>query len=442
MAFNSWQSVIDTLNDLGARKIIYKALVENDNSKQQIYLGGDFSVLSEIPFGAVVSCDECALPNLKAPVDFWWINNSGEYAPAPYSQLILYPKYPEVRLSGFMQKCKTAPTGHMNPVPKESRGPKNLPDGRFLFLGICEDKRIYAYLAIKDSAVSKSMIQNAPESLSAGGKLQRIIDNTTPEASKISLIRELQKIISYGWHNSCRMDKDGKIIPYSASNAGGYTLEALLGIIPNGIAAPDFFDWELKAFTKTRLTLMTPEPNLGLYHEKGATEFTIRYGHQKEGYLSYFTGTHKCNIINNTTGLKMILSGFDYETGKITKTSGGILLLDKNDRTAAGWSYSSLIEHWARKHSNVCYIKYESKQIDSNIQYRYLSPLWFGTGTDFSLFLKAMHQHKIIFDPGTNVKESLNGKTKVKARSQFRINFKDIGSLYNSFQEHQLISPN
>lgn len=39
----------------GAIKLIAKPLAENDNSKQQIYLGGNYEVLNILPFEDVVS---------------------------------------------------------------------------------------------------------------------------------------------------------------------------------------------------------------------------------------------------------------------------------------------------------------------------------------------------------------------------------------------------
>ena len=52
--------------------------------------------------------------------------------------------------------------------------------------------------------------------------------------------------------------------------------EAELGIIPNGIAEPDFMGWEIKQYSvrdfenfraKSPVTLMTPEPTSGVYSD-------------------------------------------------------------------------------------------------------------------------------------------------------------------------------
>lgn len=441
MALNTLQELVTFFKDSGAVKILYKQLVDNDNSKQQIYFGSGFSVLTEIPYGPVKSVKKGKTASFQARMNFSWINTTKEISPAPHTKLILYPKYPEVRLSGFLKNCPGSPNQYMQPKPKELRGEKNKPDGRVLFLGIKSDGHILAFLAGKDSDISKNIILDPPDSTPAGGIFRLIEWKKHGKTSKDILMTKLSEIHSTGWHESCRMDSKGEFMEYTARNGGGYTLEALLGIAPNGIAAPDFMDWELKAFTSGRLTLMTPEPDLGFYKEKGVQAFTLKYGHDKTGYIKYFTGTHKCNERNKTTALELVLSGYDPERKKITDVEGGILLLDTDGQITAGWSFARLIEHWGKKHSNVCYVHYEKDDTKKTVQYRYESPVWFGCGTDFTLFLQAMHDKKIIFDPGSHIKKQANGKTTHKARSQFRIAFKDLPCLYNSWTESVLNLP-
>jgi hypothetical protein len=54
--------------------------------------------------------------------------------------------------------------------------------------------------------------------------------------------------------------------------------------------------------------------------------------------------------------------------------------------------------------------------------YKYFSPVYLGEKTDLSLFLKTFQSGLIVYDPATKVMLNNN----VKARSQFRINFKDL----------------
>lgn len=438
MSFSEYSSLAAFMVSLGVRKAFYKHLTDNDNSKQQIYLGGDFKTLTEIPFGEILKYTDAKKPNFKAPVEFWWINDNQEYSPAPHTQLILYPKYPEVRLSGFMSACSTAPKGYMNPVPIDERGEKNSKDGRVLIFGVTDEGRVYGYLAVKDSLVSRSIFSANFSSDFAGGTLRHFPLDTEGKNSKLVLLSKLSEIHQMGWIESCRLDKTGQKIPYNARNGGGYTLEALFGITPNGRSEPDFKGWELKAFKGSRLTLMTPEPDAGFYYTEGAKEFTLKYGHDSPPALKYFTGTHVHGVINKPSGMLMEIHGFNQEKGKIEDVSGGIYLIAPDGSEAAIWSFSVLLKHWSRKHAHACYVKYLI-ELRSGVQgFSYTSPVFLGEGTDFALFLKAMGSGTIVYDPATKVIELKSGNTGVKARSQFRMNFSKLGSLYTSFSNQEI----
>ena len=135
------------MSDHGAYKILFKCLSENDNSKQQIYLGGSFEALNQIPFGEIVPDNIYGkVPNYKASLNFYWISDEGQIKQAPGAKLILYHKYPEVRLSGFLQGCSIAPSEYLQPVSEGKRKKNNNKDGRVLVLGIHRDGRIFAYL--------------------------------------------------------------------------------------------------------------------------------------------------------------------------------------------------------------------------------------------------------------------------------------------------------
>ncbi len=90
-----------------------------------------------------------------------------------------------------------------------------------------------------------------------------------------------------------KLGRNGLKEPYSARNGGGYTLEAELGIRPNGDAEPDFMGWEVKQYgvanfikfaPKSPVTLMTPEPTGGIYRDAGVTAFYLkRFGYPDKG---------------------------------------------------------------------------------------------------------------------------------------------------------------
>src|SRR5690606_27725482 len=133
--------------DNGCQKIYVKKLSPNDNSKNQVYLGGSFEILNILPLSEIKT-EEAGNWNrerFKASIDFSWINDNGNIYPAPNSQLILYPKYPEVRFSGFLTKCENPPSELMT---------QRLAD-RLLFLSVTDIGKILGYVASPDSEIAK-----------------------------------------------------------------------------------------------------------------------------------------------------------------------------------------------------------------------------------------------------------------------------------------------
>ncbi len=75
--------------------------------------------------------------------------------------------------------------------------------------------------------------------------------------------------------------------PIRPTGAMAYTLEAALGIRPNGRAEPDYQGWEVKQYSvrdftrfsaKTPVTLLTPEPDGGLYNDD-IQQFMMTHGY-------------------------------------------------------------------------------------------------------------------------------------------------------------------
>lgn len=418
---------------LGATRIFFKRLSENDNNKQQIYLGGSFEALSVFPHGVVTAHGDLKDPNFKADLRLFWVAPETTEE-APHAQLILYPKYPEVRLSGFLRGCRTAPNEHLRPIPRmERRGV----DGRILFFGVTNDRQTFVHLAPAGSPLAKEAAATWPDAvgslfteLPAGGK--------SGNDKRALLLDTLGEIHRRGFVASAKLDRNGIMQPYLARNGGGYTLEALLGIRPNGDAQPDFLGWEVKAFSTGRITLMTPEPNGGIYGQKGAEVFVRRYGRKMAGKDQlYFTGAHVFGVPSARTGLTLVLNGFDPATGKITDVNGAIQLADAAGTNTASWAFSHLLTHWNRKHASAVYVRYK-KSADTPPQYRYLSPVSLGEHTDFAKYLSALARGSVVFDPGSKIDNASTAKSRVKARSQFRIKYKDLASLYDVFDIAEL----
>lgn len=422
--------MVARLATLGCRHVYFKLLSENDNSKQQIYLGGSFDVLTLLPFGDVRSDSSAKRPNFKAPLQLFWIDASGALERAESAQLILYPKYPEVRLSGFLAGCSIAPASDLRHVKASERAHNNGPDGRVLFFGVDETSRLFAYLAKRSSQIANEVEEGVERGFaSPKGVLWELQQRG---ASRQKLLQRLADIRDAGWHDGMRLNARGALIPYAAQNGGGYTLEALFGITPNGRSEPDFEGWELKAYSQDKITLMTPEPDGGYYALGGVEDFVRKYGVALEGDRMYFRGLHRFGVRCPTTRMTLSVIGFDIARGKMEGVEGGIELRDEAGELGAKWSFSRLIEHWGRKHAAAAFVPYKSRDVPSRA-YKYLSPVLLGEGADFNRYLAQIVRGSVFYDPGCKI-EAASGRPRTKARSQFRIAVAQLAPLYERFE--------
>lgn len=422
--------------DNGCNKIYIKKLSPNDNSKNQVYLArGSWEILNIFPISEIKTeeAGDWAKERFKALIKFSWIDEDGNLYPAPNAQFILYPKYPEVRFSGFLEKCEKAPSNLMTQRLAE----------RLLFFSVAKNGIVLGYVAAPDSEIATDF--NAIKQISEHGVF-KVIDLPQAVNNKQKLLDELYRIHLLGWINSKRLDGNGNLLPCEAPNCGGYTLEAELGITPNGYSEPDYLGWEVKQFGVTNfakinsaiITLMTPEPTDGIYKIAGAEAFIKQYGYVdrtgREDRMN-FGGVHKTGVKHPLTNLEMKLIGFDTASGKIRSANGRIALMDKDENEAASWSFSTLLLHWNRKHNQACYVPSLSDKAQEK-KYKYGNNIILGTGTDFQLFLKQMAIGNIYYDPGIKM-ENVSTKPKIKKRSQFRIKSEYLSSLY---KESEIVS--
>jgi hypothetical protein len=434
------QQLLKIFSDKECRKVYVKRLSPNDNSKNQVYLGGNFEVINILPIKEIVSehPGDWKRMRFKSKMEFYWVNEDGDLSHAPEAQLILYPKYPEVRFSGFLKRARNAPSDLMS----------NRIDGRLLFFAISDSGRIIGHVVPPASEIANefNQIKNLEE---VGVFKELTIEKGAIQLdSKTKLLEELKRIHQLGWIDAKRLDTLKNILPCISSNCGGYTLEAELGITPNGYSEPDYLGWEIKQFSVKNfnkwqsevVTLMTPEPTHGYYADEGVEAFIRKYGYEdkrgREARIN-FGGIHKFDLEHSTTNLKMIIRGFDNSEGKITDTNGFIALLDKNSEIAASWSFVSLLKHWNTKHANACYVPSMNRKDQilypfSKQQYFYSNRIMLGNGTDFSLVLKQIASGNLYYDPGIKLELAIQGLRKqiIKRRSQFRIKSQFIPNLY------------
>ena len=438
--------MIDTLKKLsdlmkshGARRLYFKILAENDNSKNQVYLGGNYSALNILPYGDVstdtnvTAGSKCSM--FKAHLEFAWIDESGKYE-APNAKLILYPKYPEIRFSGFLMGCCKAPSQIMTQRKM----------GRVLFFGITNQGQILGF-AVDALHPLANAVNILPMGEADGVLREMRLDGAKDTHDE--LLAKLLEIHQKGWIDSSKLDSDGTRKLYSASNAGGFTLEAELGVLPNSFAKPDYLGWEVKQYgvndfqkytAKSPVTLMTPEPTGGIYFDKGVKAFINKFGYWDQNNRTgrkNFGGVYKNDgEFNHLTKLKLEMVGYCLNTGKIQDVEGGIAFVTGCSRVAALWKFEKLIEHWKTKHAQAAYIPSLSKKNPN--QYCYGKKVTLCEGTDFSLFLKAVADCHVYIDPALKMEKINTQKPAIKRRNQFRIKHSELKCLYHLCQDVDL----
>jgi hypothetical protein len=443
------EDIFHKLAQLGCDSVFVKVLAKNDNTKNQPYLSKSFEGLHLLPHGELGSERTDKGVVYKASVNLSWLDDSLRFAAAPESKLILYPQYPEVRLSGFLRGCETAPSELMRP----RKSGYTIPN-RIMILGVnTSASRVYGYLAAEGTLAHGQIVPRL-SNFEQRGVLFDVSSLLPSEGgdTKKQLLDKLLEIHRRDWIISKRLDKQGNVLPCLAPNCGGFTLEAELEIRPNSRSEPDFLGWEVKqhgvtSFANlgqrllnkgTPVTLMTPEPTGGYYVEAGVARFIREYGYPdrtgKEDRLN-FGGKYVFGVPSSLTRVRLWTNGFDAKSGKMDGTGSILLVREDEDRPAAEWSFSDMLRHWSRKHAKAVYVPSMCRR--EGRAYKFANVVRLGEGTDFIKFLRAVHGGFVYYDPGIKL-ENASGRGDVKRRSQFRILSGHLPCLYDKMTTESL----
>lgn len=439
----SLSTAMDMMRANGVKEVLFKVLPRNANSKNQVYLAPDLSQLGKIPSQDVTTHESTSKKSgkqeaiFRAALDFYWLGVNGQACHAPSAKLIFYPQFPEVRLSGFLQGCPIAPSELW---VKERRGEE---PGRILLMGVGNGSRVVALTLPPESPAARELVESGPhESYGVLGILRA--DSAPVVDDFVAVMRELCRIHHAGWVPSVRLDPTGCQVPCDASNCHGNTLEALLGIRSNGFSLPDLYGWELKARLVASVlepklsvvTLFTPEPAAGFYVEEGAQAFVRRYGYDDRtgrADRKNFGGVYRVHSEpHHLTGLSLVMSGYDPESGGFSP-DGAILLIDRDDRVAAGWPFAKLLDHWKVKHARAAFVPAQCRKSNGR-EYHFGRKVAVGEGAEFRRLLEAFYSGAVYYDPGIKLEDASSAKPRLKKRSQFRVMSRDLRSLYATFR--------
>lgn len=413
--------------DNGSNRLFYKRLAANDNSKNQVYIGGSAEDTRPIPTGTwtkVLGRSKKGHPAseryiLQASVNLHWLSTDGRVMPATKTKMILYPQYNnghgEFRLSGFLQGTLDRPSS-LFAVEKRGREA-----GRIMFFGTNERRVVLSFIATGDSRIAREIVKEPL--LERVGVFDEIALPRVARAiaTREELLAALGAVNRLGFTESKILNSRTGLKACNGPQCIGQTLLAELNVPADGKAQPDYRGWEVKAYTvrtfasaaSCRVTLMTPEPTGGYYGERGVAAFLAKYGTPSAGdpKKMYFEGQHRYGVRNAKRRTLLLVRGYDTAKRAIGDASGGIQLLDFEGNVAAEWSFARLIEHWRNKHARAVFVPALSRRGQPQA-YAYAGQVHLATGNPFVKFMEALVAGLVLYDPGIRTG---------KGRSQFRI---------------------
>lgn len=453
----NFQDIQNILAPFECQLALIKKLPKNANDKNQMYIHSDASLLNSIFDLRFSDRDQsfsqtkrASSPGKMIPQaifnNFFWVSTNGTLHQTKECKAIVYAQYPEARLSGFTTTEKEMPRSLSVDYTKS-----DTILSRYIIIGANKKGDAFGIIAISPGAEFENQFKDLE--CYYGSKVCKLIpidlgDNTPT----LKLLNILKKNVAGKTLLGCRFDREGHTIPFVGTQVHGYTLEHACGIKPNSDKEGDIFGIELKAFTRKKLTLCTPEPDGGLYAEDFNC-FMKTYGYEKDNAFR-FTGLHRAYQTNTKTGLTLKIYCFrqlsenkkEYERVQynpdkpITKQMVGmeIVLEDGEGKTAASWSVERMLNSWGAKHNEVVYvpcIKHnndEETTLNQGYKFKIAFPdevLWCKNTSAEKLF-KAIHEGLVYLDPAPKLVPSNPAEN--KRRSQWRINdiYKAASSLY------------
>jgi len=421
----------------GVRTVYVKHLAtKQDNEKNQVVLASEMNGLVNL-FPARMALraasqsrkkrnSSAGRPIAEASLDFFWMDRTGARFHAPRTRLIEYFQYPEVRLSGFLDRCQWAPDA----IRREKQAAFGQ---RILAMGANSAGEVVGLLLTE---TEDALVADFPDLTPSGvsgvlGVLSTTIGATT--APRELLISDLRGIVASGWHASVR-NKGGKIVPFSGNQGAGYTLEAALGVETNAFKAPDIHGYEVKSYRGSKISLMTPTADCGAEGEMVFRDFMEEFGKPstKGDGSARFVGLFRAGKLNKTHGLVLGVAGYDPATDRFSAAPEDVrveLRHHETGRLVSGWSLEKLANSWNSKHAAAVYVRAEARAAPQGDEYRFLQPWLMCEGTDIWRLLRAISVGRVYYDPAHTIYADGSAKVRPQWRvgtSKFEENLREL----------------
>lgn len=419
--------VLRAMQDAGADRVLLKSLAPNDNSKNQVYVGGSEVALRELRVDLGEAAMSAAAKSFQIAQPASWIDESGTIVPAPGTKVIFYPQYPELRMSGFAAG-----------VPKGFSGRDLLverADGRTLLIGLVPGGWLM-WVGNPDAAALSRLELIAVR----GTPFHEVVVGhpTTPAQIWEELLERVALLSAGPPLPSVRLNADGSIVATNPADphSGGWAVEAALDVPVNALPGPDYRGLvELKSFSGSRISLMTPEPTGGLYAGPGGKrQFMSRWGLLSEdGVKIRFNGQHRLNEPKTSNPLTLRVGGWSDGTPGRYAPDGQLRLIDGSGAIAAAWLLKDMNAKWLDKHDQALYIQYRREAGG----FRLTGRVYKCQETDFRLFMLGLRAGSVIFDPGHSM---VVASGKVSARSQWRTSRNLLLGLYGQVEDLELLA--
>lgn len=409
---------------------VIKTLSRNHNDKNQIYSGSDFRPLYPM-FDVKFSLRGLSVSSKKRG-DAWgksiqegsfqrfsWLKASGREIGARDVKMIIYAQYPETRLSGFRTVENTMPE------TLSVEFTKTHPEAsRYLVLGRRGPGEVLGLMVLDPSDRFRAEVDALPAA--SGSRTWKHLRLRVSASDR--LLARLSDASAQPLPGR-RLDSNGLSIPFNGTQVCGYTLEHALGIVPNSNKDGDFEGIELKTHTQKKVTLFTPEPDMGVYAADFA-DFMTRFGYEDDDECWRLTGIHRVGERSEKSGLTLQVR--NHVRGASLAASADrdvhLGLYSDEEELAAGWSLERILNCWSAKHNETVYIpatksmSTDPRLLEEGCKYviEFADEVLWCRETSAERLFDALYNGTLFLDPAPKYcpgKPSMN-----KRRSQWRVN--------------------